>query len=132
MSNENLASRTKLENTWAKIEKILEEDGVGAVVHLHTPGLSNYYLHMTTPYSGFIREAQGLRLRVRLKEDCNGDVELRNKKISDSYNLLETVLGTHEYVSDILASLISHLDDKVEHVEQPTVEKPNSTGFSES
>lgn len=83
----------KLKKAAEEIKQILQKHDIAANVVLHTPGHSEYILHITPTYSCAWIENDMIRFRAR-KEDYNGNVSIRDKKIADTANMLKLLSET--------------------------------------
>lgn len=83
----------KLKKAIEEIKQTLLKYDVAANVILHTPGHSEYLLHITPTYSCAWLENDMVRFRAR-KEDYKGDTMVRDKKIADTLNMLRLLSDT--------------------------------------
>lgn len=83
----------KLKKAAEEIKDILKKYDIAANIVLHTPGHCEYLLHITPTYSAAWLENDMVRFRARL-QDYNGNVIIRNKKISDTLNMLRLLSDT--------------------------------------
>jgi hypothetical protein len=84
----------RLKRIAAQIKAILEKENVAGLVVLHTPGYSEYLLHLTTSYSCVKVIGNGeVRVQSRLLEDYKGNVAMKRKKEKDTANMLN-LIGT--------------------------------------
>jgi len=83
----------KLKKATEEIKQILSKYDVAANVVLHTPGHSEYLLHITPTYSCAWIENDIVRFRAR-KSDYNGNIMIRNHKIADTLNMLRLLSDT--------------------------------------
>lgn len=83
----------KLKKAAEEIKQIIQKYDIAANVVLHTPGHSEYLLHITPTYSCAWLENDMVRFRAR-KEDYNGNALVRDQKISDTLNMLRLLSDT--------------------------------------
>lgn len=83
----------KLKKATEEIKQILLKHDIAANVILHTPGYSEYLLHITPTYSCAWLENDMIRFRAR-KADYNGNAMIRDKKIADTLNMLRLLSDT--------------------------------------
>ena len=83
----------KLKKAAEEIKEILSKYDIAANVVLHTPGHSEYLLHITPTYSAAWLENNLVRFRAK-SADYNGNVAVRNQKIADTLNMLHLLSQT--------------------------------------
>lgn len=83
----------KLKKAAEEIKLTLKKYDIAAHVVLHTPGHSEYLMELTPSYSCVRIEEKGFRFRAK-KSDYDGNVALRDKKITDSVNMIESLCET--------------------------------------
>ena len=87
----------KLKVAMEEIKAILTKHDIAAGVVLHTPGHSEFLLHLTPTYSCVKPEMKGYRFRAK-KEDFGGDAKARNEALANTSNMLmhlATISGKH-------------------------------------
>jgi hypothetical protein len=102
----------KLKKAAEEIKQILLKYDIAANVVLHTPGNSEYLLHITPTYSCAWLENDKLRFRAK-KEDYNGNVMIRDKKISDTCNMLRLLADTAAQNALALVHVADYFDKKI-------------------
>lgn len=83
----------KLKKAAEEIKQILNKYDIAANVILHTPGHTEYLLHITPTYSCAWLENDMVRFRAR-KEDYNGNEIIRDQKIADTLNMFRLLGDT--------------------------------------
>lgn len=83
----------KLKKAAEEIKQILQKYDIAANVILHSPGHSEYLLHITPTYSCAWLENGMIRFRAK-KKDYNGNAMIRDKKIADTLNMLRLLSDT--------------------------------------
>lgn len=111
----------KLKKAAEEIKLILKKYDIAANVVLHTPGHSEYLLHITPTYSAAWLENGMVRFRAR-KQDYNNNSMIRDQKISDTLNMLRLLSDTAAQnamalinVSDKFDKIIGVDHDKGDH-----------------
>jgi hypothetical protein len=102
----------KLKKAAEEIKQILQKYDIAANVILHTPGHSEYLLHITPTYSCAWFENDMVRFRAR-KEDYNGNVMIRNQKIADTLNMLRLLSDTAIKNALALLNVADQFDKKI-------------------
>ncbi len=102
----------KLKKAAEEILQILNKYDIAANVILHTPGHSEYLLHITPTYSCAWLENNMVRFRAR-KEDYNGNAMIRDKKISDTLNMLRLLADTAGKNALSLLEVADQFDKKI-------------------
>ena len=103
----------KLKKAMEEIKKICSKYDIGAMVVLHTPGFSEYLNRLDPSYSCVIQNGDEIRVRARVKEDFNGDKDMRDKKISDTSNMLHLLSNTTMTQGLALSDVSKRVDDIV-------------------
>lgn len=79
----------KLKRAIEQIKKILKDNEIAGFVAIHTPGHAEYLLEITPPYSCAEWNATKDSIIVKGKlVHYNGDKEKRDKKLTDTINML--------------------------------------------
>lgn len=99
----------KLKIATEEIKQILQKHDIAASVVLHTPGFSEYLLHITPSYSCAWLENGGIRVRAK-KEDYNGDEAMRNKRLTDTVNMIRLLSDTTGQNALALLEVADHID----------------------
>lgn len=116
----------KLKKAMREIETILKAHDIAGSVVLHTPGYSEYLLHVFASYSCMtIDPVKGhIRTGARLKEDFNGDKIAWHKKINETVNMVvhfrDVSAKQHEIFNHLAKQLKKHVDiieDNGEHTD---------------
>lgn len=94
----------KLKKAMEEMKEILRKHDIAGVVTLHTPGHSEYLLHVTPSYSCATFNGDELRVRARLKEDFHGNIGEQRKKVTDTVNMLDML---SESTAKLAMNLIS-------------------------
>ncbi len=102
----------KLKKAAEEIKQILSKYDIAANVILHTPGHSEYLLHITPTYSCAWLENNVVRFRAR-KEDYNGNEMIRNQRISDTLNMLRLISDTAGKNALALLEVADQFDKKI-------------------
>lgn len=102
----------KLKKAAEEIKQILQKYDIAGNVVLHTPGHSEYLLHITPTYSCAWLENDSVRFRAK-KEDYNGNVIVRNQKISDTANMLRLLSDTSGNNALALLQVSDQFDDLI-------------------
>ncbi len=102
----------KLKNAAEEIKQILLKYDIAANVVLHTPGHSEYLLHITPTYSCAWHENDVIRFRAR-KEDYNGNAMVRDQKIADTLNMLRLLSDTAGQNALALMNVADQFDEKI-------------------
>lgn len=83
----------KLKQAMAQIRTILREHDIAGAMVLHTPGYSEYYVHLTPTYSIMTAEPNQEGFRIKMsKEEQRLPENLQ--KLSDTCNMVD-LLGTN-------------------------------------
>jgi hypothetical protein len=112
---------TKLDDAADEIRVILKKYDIAGICFLHTPGFGNYMAEFSPSYSGITLEENGFRVRAKA-EDFNGDVQARDKMISDSLNMLHVLTTSAAPVLMNLMDLEEYLNKKFDAVHGPDIE----------
>lgn len=99
----------KLKNAAEEIKLILKKYDIAANIILHTPGFTEYLLHITPEYSCAWLENDQVRFRAK-KEDYNGSRAIRNKKIADTTNMFRLLAHTAAQNALSLITVADHFD----------------------
>lgn len=102
----------KLKKAAEEIKLILSKYDIAANVVLHTPGHSEYLLHITPKYSCAWIENDMIRFRAR-KEDYNGNTMIRDQKIADTLNMLRLLSDTAGQNALALLNVADQFDKKI-------------------
>lgn len=102
----------KLKKAAEEIKQLLQKYDIAGNVVLHTPGHSEYLLHITPTYSCAWLENDSVRFRAK-KEDYNGNVIVRNQKISDTANMLRLLSDTAGNNALALLQVSDQFDDLI-------------------
>ncbi len=102
----------KLKKAAEEIKQILSKYDIAANIILHTPGHSEYLLHITPTYSCAWLENNVVRFRAR-KEDYNGNAMIRDQKISDTLNMLRLISDTAGKNALSLLEVADQFDKKI-------------------
>lgn len=102
----------KLKKAIEEIKQVLHKYDVAANVVLHTPGHSEYLLHITPTYSCAWLENGMVRFRAR-KQDYNGNEMIRNQKIADTLNMLRLIADTAGKNALALLEVADQFDKKI-------------------
>ena len=102
----------KLKKAAEEIKQILQKYDIAANVVLHTPGHSEYLLHIKPTYSCAWIENDMIRFRAR-KEDYNGNTSIRDKKINDTANMLKLLSETAGHNALTLLEISKQFDNLV-------------------
>lgn len=104
----------------AKIEGILKEHDLGAVVVLHTPGMTEFFYDITPSYSCvLIDEAVG-QLRVNSKlADYGGDKAAQMRDQAATANMIRSLAEDLMHAGGMFGSLAAFIDHALhaEHTE---------------
>jgi len=85
----------RLKRAAAQIKAILEKEDIAGLVVLHTPGYSEYLLHLTPSYSCVKVRGNGeIRIQSRMLEDYKGNLAMKRKKEADTANMLNMIAVT--------------------------------------
>lgn len=116
----DVPDQQRLKLARAKIEGILKEHDLGAVVVLHTPGMAEFFYDVTPSYSCvWIDEAAG-QLRAKSKlSDYGGD---RNAQVQDqaaTSNMINALASELTSAAEMFASIAPFIDRalRAEHTE---------------
>jgi len=82
-----------LKKAMEEIKQILQKYDIAGQAVLHSPGHSEYMIHITPTYSCAWFENNGVRFRAT-KKDYNGNEMIRNQKIKDTSNMLALLSET--------------------------------------
>lgn len=96
-----------------EIKKILRRHDIGGIITIHTPGFSEYYLHLNTSYSVAKITGNSIRIRAKIQEDYGGDVEKWKEDVAATLNMLHLLGFTSGQLSMQLLELSEDLDKKV-------------------
>lgn len=98
----------------AKIEGILKEHDLGAVVVLHTPGMTEFFYDVTPSYScAWIDEAAG-QLRVKSKlADYGGDKNAQMLDQAATANMMHGLAADLLSAADMFGGIAPFLDGKL-------------------
>ncbi len=99
----------KLKKAMQEIVKLLTRYDIGGVIAIHTPGFCEYGLHLNTSYSVAKIKGDEVRIRAKIQEDYNGDVEKWKKDVANTLNMLE-LLGI---VSGKLSLQLMEISDDI-------------------
>lgn len=102
----------KLKKAAEEIKHILQKYDIAGNIVLHTPGHSEYLLHITPAYSCAWLENDTVRFRAK-KEDYNGNVMVRNQKIADTANMLRLLSDTAGNNALALLQVSDQFDDLI-------------------
>lgn len=80
----------KLKNAMEEIKAVIAKYDIAAVVVLHEPDFVEYFTKIDPSYSCASFIEGGVRVRSKA-EDFGGDVEIRNQKLKDTANLLQSL-----------------------------------------
>lgn len=102
----------KLKKAADEIKLILQKYDIAANVILHTPGHSEYLLHITPTYSCAWLENGIVRFRAR-KADYNGNAMVRDQKIADTLNMLRLLSDTAGQNALALLNVADEFDKRI-------------------
>lgn len=102
----------KLKKAADEIKLILNKYDIAANVILHTPGHSEYLLHIIPSYSCAWLENGMVRFRAR-KSDYNGNTMVRDQKIADTLNMLRLLADTAGRNALALLTVSDQFDEKI-------------------
>jgi len=102
----------RLKRIAEQIKAILKKEDIAGLVVLHTPGYSEYFLHLTPSYSCLKVSGGQVRIQSRLLQDYNGDRIQKQKKDADTANMLNVIGVTAGNVTMSIMDL-SELVDQV-------------------
>lgn len=103
----------KLKNIMSQIQKILVDNDVAGVVVLHTPGFSEYMLHITPSYSCIkIESMNGIRFRCTA-DQFGGDTKKRDEMIANTSNMLHHLSAVCDEKCVVPLSALSKKIDEV-------------------
>ncbi len=104
----------KLKKAMEEVKEILNKYDIGALVVLHTPGHSEYLNKINPSYSCAKFESdEAVRFRAK-KADFGGDVEARNKKLTDTSNMLNLLGEVGARISLSMLDLSKRFDKIVD------------------
>ncbi len=83
----------KLKKAAEEMIQVLKKFDIAGNIVLHTPGHSEYILHITPSYSCAWLENDNIRFRAR-KQDYNRNAAIRDQKIADTLNMLRLLSDT--------------------------------------
>lgn len=89
-----LTGMIKTKEAMIKIEAILKEYNLGAIVVLHTPGYVEYAQRLDPTYSCINQDGNRMSYRLRLKEDYGGSTAAMNERITDTLDMLTALTHT--------------------------------------
>jgi len=102
----------KLKKAAEEIKLILLKYDIAVNVVLHTPGHSEYLLHITPTYSCAWIENEVVRFRARA-QDYNGNTSIRDKKIADTLNMFRLLGDTAARNAMQLIEVSNQFDKKI-------------------
>lgn len=103
----------KLKKAMEEIKEILKKNDIGGSIILHTPGFVEFILELTPSYScAFIDEATGGLRVINKKEEFNGDIEAKTKKLNDTISLLDGIGEISFDVATNIAKMLHLLKEK--------------------
>lgn len=103
----------KLKKAMVEIIQVLKHHDIGGMIAIHTPGFSEYGLHLNTSYSVAKITGDEIKVRAKIQEDYNGDVESWKKDVADTLNMLELLGLTSGQLSLQLLELSDDIGKKV-------------------
>lgn len=118
----------KLKIVMDEIKRTLEKHDVAGLVVLHTPGHSEYLLHINTTYSCAKLESGGIRIKA-LKSDYGGDTERRDRKVADTSNMLSLLGDTGAYISNSVKQISAAVDATVKAEHTNSKHEPGSNEY---
>lgn len=93
----------KLKYVMEEIKDILLQHDIAGVVVLHTPGQSEFHVHLEPSYSCAYFDGNMLKVVAKL-EDFDGDTEAMQSTLSSTFNMFHTI-------TMVLAMITSNLID---------------------
>ncbi len=103
----------KLKKAAAEIKQILEAHDIAGVLVLHSPGNSEYILHITPSYSCASLEGDTIRFRAKAS-DYNGNTKIRDQKIADTANMMALLSETTAHNAMQLITVSEQFDKIVD------------------
>lgn len=94
-----------------EIKGIIKRYDVGAVVVLHHPGNSEFYMNISPTYSCARHNGDHVRIKAKLA-DFGGDKEAWKKRVSDTSNML-SILGETTGRNSLMLMDVSKQMDKI-------------------
>lgn len=110
----------------AEIEGILKKHDLGAVVVLHTPGMTEFFYDVTPSYSCVWIDEKAGALRIKSKAaDYDGDKEAQIRDQAATANMIHGLASDLESASGMFGSIAPFIDRalRAEHTE--AVHKPD-------
>lgn len=108
-----------------EVKGILRKYDIAALVVLHTPGHSEYLMHVETTYSCAKYNGDLLRVKARLK-DYNGNKELWTEKVTDTSNMFNLLGEVGGRISIALMD-VSETVDKIVQAEHTSGDHTSHT-----
>lgn len=96
-----------------EIKAIVKKHDIGAMVVLHTPGHSEYYMNISPSYSCAKQEGDTVRIKAKLK-DFNGDKKAWEIKVTDTSNLLTHLGETGARTAMSILNVSKQLDQVID------------------
>lgn len=104
----------KLKKAAEEIKDILSKYDIAGIVLLHTPGFGEQVVKLDPTYSACKPTPEGIRLKSKLKEDYQGDVNAKKKKDSDTSNMLTIMCNMGASIMMPLMEMSEFLDQQID------------------
>lgn len=103
----------KLKKAMEEIKAIIRKHDIGAMVILHAPGFSEYYMNISPSYSCAKHDGDTVRIKAKLK-DFNGDKKAWQVKVTDTSNMLTHLGETGARTSMSILNVSEQLDKLID------------------
>ena len=116
----NAPDQQRLKIARAKIEGILKENDIGAVVVLHTPGMTEFFYDVTPSYSCVWIDEKAGQLRMKSKAaDYGGDKAAQLQDQAATANMIHGLAADLESAAGMFGSIAPFIDRalRAEHTE---------------
>lgn len=102
----------KLKTLTRQIKKLMKENDVAGFVVLHTPGFSEYFIHLIPSYSAaeWDSKLNGFKIKGKL-EYYDGDRVARDKKLADTLNMFHHMSKVTGQMALNLMNTSKHADE---------------------
>jgi hypothetical protein len=103
----------KLKKAMEEIKAIVTKYDIGAMVIIHTPDHSEYYMNISPSYSCAKHDGDTVRIKAKLK-DFNGDKKAWQLKVTDTSNMLSLLGETGGRTALSILNVSKQLDKVVD------------------
>ena len=101
----------QLKRVIGEIKAKLEEENIGGIIVLHTPGHAEYLMQITPKYSCLQFSDTGELRLASLKSNHNGDIKKQKIEQANTANMLAMLAEVTEFVHEQLSYASRQVDE---------------------